>query len=116
MTDGSSTEELVVAIDGPSGSGKSTIARIVVGSTGANVVLGDDGEADYTAGILTNYNRDQLGTLIPFTGNLNGPQVGLCCARGSDKDRYHAALAHARTLGRRRPSTARSSPRSRWPR
>ena len=28
-----------------------------------------------TAAILTNYNRDQLATLIPFTGQLSGPQV-----------------------------------------
>jgi Domain of Unknown Function (DUF748) len=25
--------------------------------------------------ILTNYNRDQFGTLIPFTGELKGPQI-----------------------------------------
>jgi hypothetical protein len=28
-----------------------------------------------TAAILTNYNRDQLATLIPLTGQLNGPAV-----------------------------------------
>lgn len=25
--------------------------------------------------VITNYNREQLGTLIPFTGSLNGPQI-----------------------------------------
>jgi hypothetical protein len=28
-----------------------------------------------TAAVLTNYSRDQLGTLIPFTGDLKGPQI-----------------------------------------
>jgi hypothetical protein len=28
-----------------------------------------------TAAIVTNYKRDQLGTLIPFTGTLKGPEV-----------------------------------------
>jgi hypothetical protein len=27
------------------------------------------------AALITNYNRDQLGTLIPFTGSLDGPKV-----------------------------------------
>jgi hypothetical protein len=30
-----------------------------------------------TSAILTNYNRDQLGTLIQFTGQLKGPQIDI---------------------------------------
>jgi hypothetical protein len=33
--------------------------------------------------VLTNYNRNQLGTLIPFTGQLNGPQIDLLATVGN---------------------------------
>ena len=35
------------------------------------------------AGIITNYNRDQLGTLIPFTGTLDGPDVDYLATIGN---------------------------------
>jgi Domain of Unknown Function (DUF748) len=33
--------------------------------------------------ILTNYNRDQLATVIPFTGQLQGPQINLLATVGN---------------------------------
>jgi hypothetical protein len=36
-----------------------------------------------TSAILTNYNRDQLGTLIPFTGTLKGPQINFLATVGN---------------------------------
>ena len=33
--------------------------------------------------VLTNYNREQLGTLIPFTGNLKGPQIDFLATIGN---------------------------------
>jgi Domain of Unknown Function (DUF748) len=35
------------------------------------------------AAIFTNYHREQLGTLIPFTGSLQGPQVDLLSTVGN---------------------------------
>jgi len=34
-------------------------------------------------GIVTNYNRDQLGTLIPVTGELPGPQIHILTTIGN---------------------------------
>jgi hypothetical protein len=36
-----------------------------------------------TAAIVTNYNRDQIATLIPFTGSLSGPQIDILGAIGN---------------------------------
>jgi hypothetical protein len=36
-----------------------------------------------TAAIVTNYNRDQLGTLVPFTGELKSPGVDYLAAIGN---------------------------------
>jgi hypothetical protein len=36
-----------------------------------------------TAAIITNYNRDQLATLIPFTGQLNGPKIDFLATVGN---------------------------------
>lgn len=35
------------------------------------------------SGIITNYNRDQLGTLIPFTGELPGPNIDYLATVGN---------------------------------
>ncbi len=35
------------------------------------------------SGIITNYNRDQLGTLIPFTGELEGPKLDYLATVGN---------------------------------
>jgi hypothetical protein len=35
------------------------------------------------AAIVTNYNRDQLGTLIPFTGDLEGPKINYLATVGN---------------------------------
>jgi hypothetical protein len=36
-----------------------------------------------TAAVVTNYNRDQLATLIPFTGDLKGPQINFLATVGN---------------------------------
>ena len=36
-----------------------------------------------TSAILTNYQRDQLGTLIPFTGTVKGPQIDFLSTVGN---------------------------------
>jgi hypothetical protein len=36
-----------------------------------------------TAALVTNYNRDQLGTLVPFTGQINGPQINFLATVGN---------------------------------
>ena len=52
---------------------------IVVGSTGANVIIGDDGEADYTNGVLTSiFSTDGALNGAPFIGgndSITGPTI-----------------------------------------
>ena len=67
---------------------------IVVGATGQNVIIGDDGEADYTNGILTDiFSTD--GTLgIGGNDTISGPERHARRLRQQRRHRRHRSRHH----------------------